>query len=213
MERKNYRIKALTFSYGQRADCEIDKAKKISNQLGFEEHRIVNINFMKKLYGNSNALTRDTLKLSRKFNYNLIVPLRNAIFITIAAAWGVSCGAKMIAYGAHSDDRLYPDCRPEFAESLAKTLNLAEIDRINLGLKKKISIWSPSVAGISKSQLLALGYNIVGDTLFETWSCYSNGLKIRGKGNVHCGICESCINRKTAFSKAGIEDKTIYARF
>jgi len=208
---KKFQIKALTFSYGQRAKREISTAKKASQMLGINEHRIIDINFMKKLYGKSNALTSENMRLGQKFDYNLIVPLRNAIFITIAAAWAFSCNARMIAYGAHADDSRYADCRPEFAKSIAKSLNLAEIDRINLGLKKKVSIWSPSLDGITKSQLVRLGYKLLGDTVFQAWSCYSNGIKIPGKGFVHCGRCESCINRKTAFSKAGIEDKTAYA--
>ena len=47
-------------------------------------------------------------------------------------------------------DMHYPDCRPEFIKSIAKSLNLAEEDRIKLGLKEKISIWSPSLVGMSK---------------------------------------------------------------
>jgi 7-cyano-7-deazaguanine synthase len=210
-ECENYNIKTLAFSYGQRAMREITIAEKFSKMLNVEEHQTINMNFMKKLYGDSNALTNEGARLAQNFNYSIVVPIRNAIFITIAAAWAISCNARLIAYGAHSEDMRYPDCRPEFIESIAKSLNLAEADRIKLGLKGKISIWSPSLDGIGKSQLLKVGYEILGDLVFKSWSCYSNGLKIPGKGIVHCGKCESCINRKTAFSKAGIEDKTVYA--
>jgi 7-cyano-7-deazaguanine synthase len=208
---KNYEIKTLAFSYGQRAMREIKIAEKFSKMLNAEEHQTINMNFMKKLYGDSNALTNENTRLTENFNYNIVVPIRNAIFITIAAAWAISCNARLIAYGAHSEDMHYPDCRPEFIKSIAKSLNLAEEDRIKLGLKEKISIWSPSLVGMSKSQLLKTGYEILGDLVFKSWSCYSNGLKIHGKGIVHCGKCESCINRKTAFSNAGIKDKTVYA--
>lgn len=210
-EFKKFQIKALTFSYGQKAKREIRTAKKASKMLGIDEHRIIDINFMKDLYDNSNALTSKNMKIGQKFNYNLVVPLRNAIFITIASAWAFSCNAVMIAYGAHAGDSRYADCRPEFAISIAKSLNLAEIDRINLGLKKRISIWSPSLDGITKSQLVKIGYKLLGDKIFQAWSCYSNGVRIPGNGLAHCGRCESCINRKRAFSKAGIEDKTAYA--
>ena len=208
---KNYEIKTLAFSYGQRAMREIKVAEKFSKILNAEEHQTINMNFMKKLYGDSNVLTNENTRLTENFNHNIVVPIRNAIFITIAAAWAISCNARLIAYGAHSEDKHYPDCRPEFINSIAKSLNLAEEDRIKLGLKEKISIWSPSLVGMSKSQLLKNGYEILGDLVFKSWSCYSDGLKIRGKGIAHCGKCESCINRKTAFSNAGIKDKTIYA--
>ncbi|MGB7676078.1 MAG: 7-cyano-7-deazaguanine synthase [Nitrososphaeraceae archaeon] len=210
---KNYEIKTLAFSYGQRAMRETKIAEKFSKILNAEEHQTINMNFMKKLYGDSNALTNENTRLTENFNYNIVVPIRNAIFITIAAAWAISSNARLIAYGAHSEDMHYPDCRPEFIKSIAKSLNLAEEDRIKLGLKEKISIWSPSLVGMSKSQLLKTGYEILGDLVFKSWSCYSNGLKIHGKGIVHCGKCESCINRKTAFSNAGIKDKTVYANY
>ena len=164
---KNYEIKTLAFSYGQRAMREIRIAEKFSKMLNAEEHQTINMNFMKKLYGDSNALTNENTRLTENFNYNIVVPIRNAIFITIAAAWAISSNARLIAYGAHSEDMHYPDCRPEFIKSIAKSLNLAEEDRIKLGLKEKISIWSPSSVGISKSQLLKTGYEILGDLVFK----------------------------------------------
>jgi 7-cyano-7-deazaguanine synthase len=90
-------------------------------------------------------------------------------------------------------------------------LNAGEEDKIKNGIRRKISIWSPSLEGITKHKLLKLGHKMLGDIIFESWSCYSNGKRIHN-ALVQCGECESCINRKMAFSKAGIEDKTIYAK-
>ena len=55
----------------------------------------------------------------------------------------------------------------------------------------------------SKSDLLRIGHEKLGDTLFETWSCYVNK-------KLHCGKCESCNNRKKAFIRVRIPDKTAY---
>jgi 7-cyano-7-deazaguanine synthase len=211
LTKKNYNLKVLTFSYGQRARHEISQAKKFSKVLKVSEHKIININFMKKLYGNSNVITNENIDIPSGFRHDIVVPIRNGIFITIAMAWAVSLKAKMIAFGAHSDDKFYPDCRPEFIRSLDKSLNLANIDEIKNDKKAKISIWSPSLQGIDKSRLLRIGYDILGDVIFESWSCYSNGLMDPVKGIMHCGECESCINRKIAFNKATLRDKTIYA--
>jgi 7-cyano-7-deazaguanine synthase len=124
----------------------------------------------------------------------------------------MSIDAKVIAYGAHADDINYPDCRAKFITSMASTLNLAEEDGIALGLREKISIWSPVLDGIDKTNLLKTGYRILGDEIFRTWSCYSSGVPGTKKGSIlHCGVCESCINRKVAINKAGIKDKTDYA--
>ena len=47
------------------------------------------------------------------------------------------------------------------------------------------------------------GYDVLGDNIFNTWSCYQDG-------KIQCGKCESCNNRKAAFLESGIEDKTHY---
>ncbi len=201
----------LTFVYGQRARYEIQAAKRFARILNTVDHRIIDIAFMKEIYGRTNALTDATQNLPEHFDYSIVVPLRNAVFITIATAWAMSIGAQLVAYGAHIGDKQYPDCRPTFIKSITRTLNLAEADGIRLGIRRKITVWSPAVNGIDKSELLSKGYRILGDKIFDTWSCYSDGVKAKGKNRIHCGKCESCINRKIAISKVSIEDKTSYA--
>jgi 7-cyano-7-deazaguanine synthase len=210
---KKYQTYMVTFMYGQRAMVrEVEQAKHFANLLCVLEHKVIDVSFMKELYGKTNSLTDTTLGLAKNFDYSIVVPIRNAIFITIAAAWAMSIHAKTIAFGAHADDLNYPDCRPEFIKSMTSTLNLAEQDGITLGLREKISIWSPVLDGLNKSNLLKTGYRILGDELFRSWSCYSSGLpEIKKGSNLHCGVCESCINRKVAINNAGIKDKTNYA--
>jgi 7-cyano-7-deazaguanine synthase len=209
---KGYDIYMLTYIYGQRAKKEVQQARKFSKVLKAKDYRIIDISFMKNLYGRTNALTDSKQRLSKNFDYSIVVPVRNAIFITIATAWAMSIKANLVAYGAHSGDIHYPDCRPEFIKSITRTLNMAEIDGIISGMRKKITVWSPAMDGMDKSKLLSIGYKILGDKIFETWSCYSNGVKSSRTNILHCGKCESCINRKIAISKAGIEDKTHYAK-
>lgn len=208
---QRFDIYMITFAYGQRAKREIERAKYFSKILKARDHRVVDIGFMKALYGKSNSLTDAGQRLPREFESSLVVPIRNAVFITIAAAWAMSMGARVVAYGAHAGDMpAYPDCRPEFAQALCKALNLAEADGISSGLRQAIEILSPAIENMGKSSLIGAGHKILGDRIFHTWSCYMDGVK-SGKGYVHCGRCESCINRKIALDSANIEDKTRYA--
>ncbi|NOJ30448.1 MAG: 7-cyano-7-deazaguanine synthase [Nitrososphaeraceae archaeon] len=221
IKKQNYELYLISFLYGQKSLQEIKKAKEFAKIFGVKDHKIIDISFMKHLYGKTNVLTFDNKKrLPTSFQYDIVVPIRNAIFITIAAAWAMSIGAKLVGYGAHSGDKNYPDCRPEFVRSITDTLNMAEIDGIKLGVREKIQVWSPAIDGLDKSDLLKKGYEILGNLIFKTWSCYSNGAK-KASGNskekikiqfLHCGKCESCINRRNAFNIARIEDKTRYAR-
>ena len=200
---KKYELYGITFSYGQKASNEITAAKSFAKKLGLKQHKIVDIGFMKGLYGDSNVLTSTKKKIPNSFEYSIVVPIRNAVFLSIASAWAFTLGASLVVYGAHTGDRNYPDCRPAFAKKLESAFNQGELDGINSGLRNGIKIWSPYREGHSKSDLLKSGIKILGDSIFNTWSCYSSK-------RYHCGVCESCNNRKTAFEAAGITDKTRY---
>ena len=202
--KKGYQLYGVTFAYGQRASQEIKAAKRIAKLLKLKEHKILDISFMKNLYGESNVLTSTKKKIPEKFNYSIVVPIRNAVFLSIASAWAFTLNAELVAYGAQKGDTAYPDCRPEFSRKLAAALNQGEIDGIKKKIRKNIKIWSPYSEGISKSDLIKTGYKVLGNEIFKTWSCYLN-LKSQ------CGKCESCHNRKNAFIKAKISDKTKYS--
>jgi 7-cyano-7-deazaguanine synthase len=198
-----YDLYGITFSYGQRAANELKAAKHVGKMLKLKEHKIVTIDFMKNLYGQTNVLTNTKKNIPSKFEYSIVAPIRNAIFLSIATAWAFSLKASLVAYGAHTDDKKYPDCRPSFSKKLESALNEGEIDGIRLGLRKRIQIWSPYLAGLSKSSLIKAGHKKFGDEIFKTWSCYSNT-------RLHCGRCESCNNRKIAFLRANLRDQTKY---
>lgn len=201
LKSKGYDLYLLTFNYGQRASKEIEVAKMFASRLG-KEHKVIDISFMNDLYGRSNVLTYNDV-MPEGFEYSIVVPIRNVVLLTVACAWAFSIGAKLIAYGAHTSDEPYPDCRTGFAKELEIALNLAEEDGIKNGLRERVEIWSPAIVGWSKSNLIREGYNVFGKDIFKTWSCYLSKDK-------HCGRCESCNNRKRAFADAGIKDETDY---
>jgi 7-cyano-7-deazaguanine synthase len=198
----------ISFDYGQRASNELLVAKRFSKLLKSKKHEIINISFLKSLLGKTNILTGSKSKIPSTFDYSIVVPLRNTVFLTLASVWATSLNIPLVIYGAHSGDTRYPDCRPSFTRSLEKVLYLSEIDGIKLGIRKKLHIWSPAMDNLSKSELLLIGYEILGDKIFKSWSCYLGNKKTNL--SKHCGICESCMNRKQAILKAGLEDKTNY---
>ena len=203
--KSKYDLYGISFSYGQKADREITIAKSFAKKLGLKSHIVIDIGFMKKLYGDSNVLTSKKREIPSEFDYSIVVPIRNAVFLSVASAWAFTLNASLVAYGAHTGDKQYPDCRPIFAKKLESAFNQGEIDGINSGLRKDIKIWSPYREGLSKSDLLKIGHKNLGDAIFRTWSCYADGKN-------HCGVCESCNNRKKAFEKAGIKDRTNYLK-
>ena len=85
------------------------------------------------------------------------------------------------------------------------TRDFASDDNEKKKIRKEIKIWSPYSENISKSDLIKKGHKELGNEIFKTWSCYLSG-------KMQCGKCESCNNRKIAFAKAKIEDKTKYLK-
>jgi 7-cyano-7-deazaguanine synthase len=195
-KREGYELYCLSFNYGQLATRELESAKKIARALGAREHRVVDISFLKDLYGPGvTALIDSSMRMPEKFDTSIIVPFRNGVMLAIAAAYASSLGAEAIFYGPQLDDaKFYPDCREEFVRAISKA--------ISLGTESKLQVKSP-LTGMTKAEVLKLAVKL-GVPLELTWSCYR-------EGEIHCGKCESCRNRKKAFQAAGIEDPTQYA--
>jgi 7-cyano-7-deazaguanine synthase len=124
-----------------------------------------------------------------------VVPFRNAIFLSIAAGFAESVGAEGLVIAAHTGDHaVYPDCREDFMGAMA--------DAMRLGTYAGIRLLRPFI-GFSKGRIAAEGARL-GVDFSRTWSCY------RG-GEIHCGKCGTCVERREAFLQAGLPDPTAYA--
>ena len=93
--KSKYELHGITFSYGQKANKEISAAKYFSKKLGLKQHKIIDIGFMKELYGDSNVLTSAKRKIPSKFEYSIVVPIRNAVFLSVASAWAYTLNASI----------------------------------------------------------------------------------------------------------------------
>jgi 7-cyano-7-deazaguanine synthase len=193
---EGYELYCLSFNYGQIATRELESAEKIARALGAKEHRVVDISFLKDLYGPGvTALLDRKMPMPGRFEQSVIVPFRNGILLSIAAGYAAAIGADAVFYGAQGDDaRFYPDCRQEFVSAISRA--------ISSGTGSKLIVRNP-LGKKTKADVVKLAVEL-GVPLELTWSCYLNMRK-------HCGRCESCRNRKRAFKEAGIEDPTDYA--
>ena len=186
-------VHAITFDYGQKAKIEIEYASRHAITLNIP-HKIIDLSQLKHIYQGVTSLVDTEMEVSSNFTDPIIVPFRNGIFMAVAVAYAEGIGATEIYYGAHaSDEPFYPDCRQEFYEAFEQAARL--------GTEHPFEILSP-FSNITKAELLTEANNL-GVPLKQTWSCYLNG-------PLHCGICESCLNRKIAFKHANIKDPTIY---
>lgn len=192
------RVLALGVNYGQRHSREIESARAVCEKLGIE-YRCADLRALAEFFGKNSLTDGNTPVFEGVYNEagmkTTVVPARNLILISIATAWAISEKCDSIAYAAHGGDHaIYPDCRPEFADALDKVVRISDWH--------KVVLERPFV-NFNKTEIVRLGAKL-GAPLDLTWSCYNGG-------NVHCGRCSTCLERREAFRAAGVPDPTIYA--
>ncbi|MEM1928296.1 MAG: 7-cyano-7-deazaguanine synthase [Acidilobaceae archaeon] len=220
---KGYNAVVLHFDYGQKASRrELEVVREIVGELNeiatrkewgvVEELLVLDMSFMKRLWRGT-QLVDETVEIEREYERTVVVPIRNIVIAAIATAYAFTLleqglySKAIVVLGSQYDDvkpredtgePRYPDCSPECFLALESALKICHFRD-----KRSIEIWTPSMALLRKSDLLKICYEMIGDLVYKTWSCY-RGLE------KHCGSCESCINRRRAFEEAGIPDKTEY---
>jgi 7-cyano-7-deazaguanine synthase len=133
-------------------------------------------------------------ELSRKAVPPTYIPLKNAVYYSLAAAYAEEKGADCIIGGHNADDRrLFDDTSEEFFASLQKTISASSPRLRRRGLK----ILRP-LKDKSKAEVVALAAGI-GVPLELTWSCHRAGAE-------HCWRCDGCRSRIEAFETAGVRD-------
>ena len=190
---QGYDVYAITCKYGQIATKEVEYATRIAERLGVPI-KLVDLSSLKDIFSGVTSLCDENIPMTSSFSSPIIVPFRNAIFLSLAVSYAVAVGAGRVFYGAQgSDEPFYPDCRREFYVSFERAARL--------GTGQEVAIEAP-FSSVPKSEIIKRGSEL-GVPFELTWSCYLNGPK-------HCGKCESCVNRKKAFREAGIADPTEY---
>jgi 7-cyano-7-deazaguanine synthase len=189
----------VSFDYGQRHRKELDFAAVAARRLNVPHHLIDMRAVGAALTGS--ALTDDvdvpdghyaeeTMRIT-------VVPNRNAIMLAIGFGIAAARGDAAVAAAVHGGDHfIYPDCRPGFTRAFDAMQQAA------LAGYADVRLHTPFVDG-SKADIVREG--AAHDTPFsETWSCYKGG-------ELHCGRCGTCVERREAFHLADVADPTVYA--
>ena len=190
-------IYAISFQYGQKHTKELNMAKKLANDFGVKEHKIVNLDM--SLWGGS-SLTDNSLDIPDYEDNNKIpntyVPARNMVFLSIAASYAESREIYDIFIGVSEVDYSgYVDCRQTFITAMENAINQGTVCAVSHN--NPIKIHAPFI-NMKKSDEIKLGISL-GIDYSNTWSCYKGTEK-------PCGRCDSCVLRKKAFKEAGFSD-------
>lgn len=192
---------ALSITYGQKHDKEIQSAKAVADHYGIEKidldlSLIFKFSDCSLLKSSDENIPHESyarqLEKTNGSPVSTYVPFRNGLFISSAAAIALSRGCSVIYYGAHADDaagNAYPDCSSVFNNAM----NTAVYE----GSGKQLKIEAPFV-NMTKADVVKIGLEL--KVPYElTWSCYEGGDK-------PCGTCGTCIDRANAFKLNGITD-------
>lgn len=181
-----HEVHCLSFNYGQRHSKELEYAARTCDKLGLT-HKIITL--PTALFDNCALTYAEDIPEGHYTDDNMkktVVPNRNMVMLSLAAAYAINIGADAVAYGAHSGDHaIYPDCRPEFYDAIAKVFLLCDF--------KPLQFFAPYMY-VDKGDIAILGKHL-GVPYEETWTCYKGGEE-------PCGVCGACVERSEAMAKA-----------
>lgn len=192
---QGYEVEVISFNYNQRHRKELEFAKRTCKKLNLE-HKILDLSLLSQIA--PSCLTRDIIvpegHYANESMKQTIVPNRNMIMLSIAAAYCIGKDIQNLFYGAHKGDfTIYPDCRPEFVDAMQKVLKICDW--------KEVRLYAPYL-NMSKIDILRRGIELK-VPYEDTWTCYNGREKA-------CGKCGSCQERLEAFRLNRVKDPIEY---
>lgn len=126
LAKSGFEVYALSFNYGQRHVKELIMAKKTCQNLGIP-HKIVDLSSLNEILQGSSLTSPNIDTPHGKYDDEnmalTVVPMRNAIMLSIASGYAISIKARKVFYGAHSGDHeIYWDCRQRFIDGFNSTI-------------------------------------------------------------------------------------------
>ena len=188
----------LSFDYGAKHNHrEIPFAAEHARLVG-APHQVITLDFVNRLFASALLKSGGAIPEGHYEAATMrqtVVPFRNAIMLSIATGFGESLGVPGLVIGAHGGDHaIYPDCREDFLRAMGEAMRQ--------GTYAGVKLLRPFIA-LNKAQIAAEGARR-GVDYARTWSCYKGG-------EIHCGRCGTCVERREAFLVAGLPDPTVYA--
>lgn len=184
LQRDYESVRTLAIDYGQRHMVELNVAGRIASEAGVQH---------KRLFASATGFGIDSsLRSGADFDPTQppVLPARNMVLLSIAAAHAAHHNCDDIILGACRDDAdNFPDCRPAFFEAARTTLRLA-LGRPNLRvITPLIDLDKPAIGALATS----LGPNALYAAELS-WSCYNPQPGFLGVRQP-CGVCLACAAR------------------
>lgn len=215
-------VTALSFDYGQKHRCELERAQQLVDYLAEAGHkityRVIKLDGLVDLLSSTLVTGGADVPEGHYAEENMretVVPNRNKIFASITQAVALSVVKRTdaqtaIALGIHSGDHaVYPDCRQEFRDADDTAFRLGNWDA------EKVGYFTPYLHG-DKYDILLDGLSLCDDLNIEFDEVYKR-TNTSYKPMQYDGVwysdykSSSSVERLEAFIKLGRPDPVNYA--
>lgn len=204
-------VATVSIYYGQKHNKELECAYNIAIHYDVP-HYTLNLSEIFKFDTHCSLLQQNNKEIDKsdyktqvnntKGNIETYVPFRNGLFISAVASLALELNPNNLTYiylGNHSEDygkfkkAIYPDCSPQFSNSIKKTLELGSGGLVSLICPFK-----------NKTKTDIVKYGLEHKVPYHlTWSCYE------GKDKP-CGKCGTCLDAIKAFKDNGADYLSLY---
>lgn len=201
------RLHAITFDYEQRHRREIEAAKKVAELAGVVSHEIIAVG---PVLAGTSPLTDPDAVLETYADFaemdriigdrveKTFVPMRNALFLTLAANRAAVMSVQNVVTGVcQQDNANYPDCRASFIGAMEDAMNEA------LGVPEAVIIHAP-LMDMTKAETVQLAMRLPGCMDALAWSHTAYSGEYPPVTNDHASVL-----RARGFEEAGVPDPLI----
>ena len=206
-------LHAVTFDYGQRHYREIESARRIALLAGVDSHEIISVGSILK---GTSPLVDSSAELEQYKDHaslpggleKTFVPMRNQLFMTIAANRAFVKGCSMLVTGVCEEDfGGYPDCRSGFLDALCEACNLGTFTGLPsdsvTGSPGPLSIVAPLLS-MSKAESVLEALHLPGCYEALAWSHTGYDGVYPPDGRDHATLL-----RAKGFEEAGVPDPLV----
>jgi len=206
-KQQGWEVHAVTFDYGQRHRLEIQSALRIAELASVKSMEVVRLGAI--LVGSSPLISGNLLEQYKDHSSlpggleKTFVPMRNQLFLTVAANRAAVIGATRLVTGVCEEDYGgYPDCRRNFILALQVACNLGTFTG-EPGAPQPLQIETP-LMNLTKAQSVELAMELPGcyEALAYSHTAYDGIYPPTGRDH-------ASLLRAKGFEEAGIPDPLV----